>query len=137
MALVLAWALWAIAPSAVALTQIELSDLRYEACPPELAQGAVTSGGYSREANCFLVTGTARNDTGQPVYDADVYGRIYDANRNPVMPNRTRVGTIERIPPGTSEFSIRITVPAGQPTPLQLEQFEASGFSGSVEYRID
>lgn len=55
--------------------------------------------------------------------DADVFGRIYDANGNPVLQNRTRVGTIDVIPPGISDFEIRISVPYNQPTPLQLEQF--------------
>jgi hypothetical protein len=66
------------------------------------------------------------------VYDADIYGRIYDADRNPVIENRTRLGSVDEIPPGTSNFEIRISVPTNMPTPLQLEQFKASGFSAKV-----
>jgi hypothetical protein len=36
------------------------------------------------------------------------------------------------VPPGVSDFELRITVPANQPTPLQLKQFKASGFTGKV-----
>lgn len=88
--------------------------------------------GSSADANCFLIEGKAHNDSGKPVYNADLFGRVYDANMNPVMQNRTRLGTIGDVPPGTSDFQLRISVAANQPTPLHLEQFKASGFSGRV-----
>jgi hypothetical protein len=118
-------------PIAHALTQIKLSDLSYQDCPPELSEGMVTAGS-SQEANCFLITGKALNPTNKPVYNADIFGRIYDANNNPVMQNRTRLGAIDEVPPGESNFELRISVAANQPTPLQLKQFKASGFTGRV-----
>ncbi|MFN6463534.1 MAG: biotin carboxylase [Nostoc sp. DedVER02] len=121
----------AIAPSAVALTQIRLFDVSYKDCPPELAQGAVISSG-SAAANCFIVTGKAENGTNKTVYDADIFGRIYDANNDSVMQNRTRLGSIAEVPTGISDFELRISVPANQPTPLKLKQFKAAGFSGQV-----
>jgi hypothetical protein len=48
------------------------------------------------------------------------------------MQNRNRLGAIEEVPPGESNFSIRISVAANQPEPLKLKQFRASGFSGQV-----
>jgi hypothetical protein len=123
---------WVLTPSAIALTQIKLSNLSYHECPKELAEGAVTSGGSSLAANCFIVTGQALNATNKTVYDADIFGRVYDANNNPVMQNRTRLGSIDQIPPGTSNFELRISVAANQPLPLQLKQFKASGFSAPV-----
>lgn len=122
---------WVITPPAVALTQIKLFDVSYKDCPPELAQGAVISSG-SAAANCFLVVGKAENGTNKTVYDADIFGRIYDANNDSVMQNRTRLGSITELPPGISDFELRISVPANQPTPLQLKQFKAAGFSGQV-----
>lgn len=119
-------------PPALALTQIKISDLSYHECPPELAKGAVTSGGTTMAANCFIVTGRAKNDSGKTVYDADIFGRIYDANNDSVMQNRTRLGSIEEIPPGLSDFELRISVPANQPTPLKLKQFKAAGFSAQL-----
>lgn len=118
-------------PAAVALTQIKLSDLSYRDCPAELSEGMVTAGS-SQAANCFLITGKAFNPTNKPVYNADIFGRIYDANNNPVMQNRTRLGAIDEVPPGESDFELRISVAANQPTPLKLEQFKASGFTGRV-----
>ncbi|MFP4255021.1 MAG: FxLYD domain-containing protein [Halothece sp.] len=123
-----------ISPEAEAITQIKLSDLSYQDCPKEY-QGGLLSGS-SNAASCFLITGAAKNPSGKTIYDADVYGRIYDANGNPVLQNRTRVGSISEVPPGVSEFSLRISVPANQPTPLKLEQFKASGFSSSVSPRV-
>ena len=122
---------WVYTPAALALTQINLSDLAYQDCPKELAQGAVTSG-TTRTANCFIVTGKAINNSGKPVYDADIFGRIYDANNDSVMQNRTRLGLIAEIPPGVSDFQMRISVPANQPLPLKLKQFKAAGFSAQV-----
>jgi hypothetical protein len=121
----------AIAAPVFALSEIPLTQVNYRDCPPEIAEGSVTSGSND-PANCFLVTGIANNKTGKTVYDADVFGRVYDANNEPAMQNRTRVGSIAEIPPGSSEFEIRISVPANQPTPLQLEQFRARGFTGKV-----
>ncbi|MDZ8189376.1 MAG: biotin carboxylase [Nostoc sp. ChiSLP02] len=122
---------WVLTPSALALTQIKLFDISYKDCPAELAQGAVISSG-SAAANCFIVTGKAENGTNKTVYDADIYGRIYDANNDSVMQNRTRLGSIAEIPSGVSDFELRISVPANQPTPLKLKQFKAAGFSAPV-----
>jgi hypothetical protein len=122
---------WVWTPSAIALTQIKLSDLSYQECPAELAQGTVATNS-STSANCFIVTGKAENGTYKTVYDADIYGRIYDANNDPILQNRTRLGSIPEVPPGISDFELRITVPANQPLPLKLKQFKASGFSAQV-----
>lgn len=123
---------WMFSPAAIALTQIKLFDISYHECPAELAEGTVTSGGAAMFANCFLVTGKAQNDSGKPVINADIFGRIYDANNDLVMQNRTRLGSIDEVPPGVSDFQLRITVPASQPTPLKLKQFKAAGFTGKV-----
>lgn len=124
--------MWILTPPAVALTQIKLSNLSYKECPPELAKGAVTSGGTTMAANCFIVIGKAQNATNKTVYDADIFGRIYDANNDSVMQNRTRLGSISEVPPGLSDFELRISVPANQPTPLKLKQFKAAGFSAQI-----
>ncbi|AFY67635.1 hypothetical protein [Geitlerinema sp. PCC 7407] len=126
----LATAVWT--PPAWALTPIELRDITYGPCPTEVGEGAVTSGGMSLDANCFLVTGKAVNKSGKTLVNADIFGRIYDANNNPILQNRTRLGSIDEVPPGESDFELRISVPANQPTPLQLKQFKASGFTGTV-----
>ena len=122
---------WVIMPPAEALTSIKLSNLSYAPCSGEESAGSVSSGDL-RPVQCFEIKGKAKNISGKTVVDADVFGRIYDANDNSTMENRGRIGTIEVVPPGVSDFSIKINVPANQPTPLKLKQFKASGFAGKV-----
>ncbi|MCC0179497.1 hypothetical protein I4641_21285 [Waterburya agarophytonicola K14] len=120
-----------VTPQAEAMTSIKLTNLSYEPCAGDDAKGSVGSGDL-RAANCYTIKGKAKNISGKTVVDADVFGRIYDANDNDTFENRGRIGTIEEIPPGTSDFSIQISVPANQPTPLKLKNFKASGFAGKV-----
>ena len=122
---------WLIIPTASAMTSIKLTDLSYEPCAGDEADGSVTSGDI-RPASCYTIKGKAKNISGKTVVDADVFGRIYDANDNSTFENRGRIGTIEEVPPGTSDFEIRVSVPANQPTPLKLKNFKASGFAGKV-----
>ncbi len=122
-----------ISPPALAVTQVELKDLTYAECSPEVGKGTVTSGGpIMRLANCFIISGTTVNKSGKPVMDADVFGRIFDANNNPAMENRGRLGSIEMIEPGEGQFELRVSVPDALETPLKLEQFKASGFAAKV-----
>jgi hypothetical protein len=135
-ALLLSMVLWLgaiglFAPAAWALTPIKLINPTYAACPPEMALGTVTSRN-SQPASCFIVTATAQNDTSKSVYDADVFGRIYDANGDNVFENRGRIGTVSEIPPGKSAITVRITVSANQPEPLTLKQFKATGFGAQI-----
>ncbi|NEP17758.1 MAG: hypothetical protein F6J97_12780 [Leptolyngbya sp. SIO4C1] len=116
---------------AQALTPIDLEDIHAEPCPAEYAEGIVGAGSII-EATCYLVKGTAINRSGKPVLNADIFGFIYDANNNPVMQNRSRLGSIDYVPPGESEFELRISVASNQPPPLKLEKFKASGFAGKV-----
>ncbi len=122
---------WVVTPTAEAMTSIKLSNLSYEPCAGDDANGSVASGDL-RPATCYTIKGKAKNITGKTVVDADVFGRIYDANDNLTYENRGRVGTIEEVPPGVSDFAIRVSVPANQPTPLKLKDFKASGFAGRV-----
>lgn len=121
-----------LAPAAFALTQIKLSEISYHECPADVAEGAVTSGGSFMQADCFIITGTTDNPSGKTVYDADIFGRIYDANGDAILRNRTRVGSVESIPAGKGTFELRISIPSNQPLPLKLEQFKAVGFTGKV-----
>lgn len=120
-------------PPALALTPIKILEIDYKNCPSELAEGNVTSGGSSLPADCYILIGKAQNSSGKMVYDADVFGRVYDANNEPILQNRSRLGSIPEVPPGISEFELRITVPSDQPTPLKLKQFKASGFTNKVD----
>ncbi len=131
-ALLLSISTWVITPAALAITPITLSQLSYIDCPPEIAKGAVTSGGVTQNASCYLIIGKAENKSGKAVYDADVFGRIYDADNNNVLQNRGRLGSIDKVAPGISDFELRVTVPSNLSTPLQLKKFKASGFTTKI-----
>lgn len=125
------WVISGLTSPAFALTPFDVKDISYQPCPAEMGEGMVTPGSI-QEANCFLISGTAVNSTGKPIINGDIFGRIYDANDNPVMQNRTRLGGVEFVPPGESAFEIRVSVAANQPEPLKLKQFKGSGFTGKV-----
>ncbi|MGI0479823.1 hypothetical protein ACN4EE_03450 [Geminocystis sp. CENA526] len=122
----------AFIPSAQALVPIKITDISYKECPAGVGEGSVTSGGSALPATCYLITGKTNNTSGKTLYDADVFGRVYDANNEPALQNRSRLGALAEVPPGVSEFELRISVPSNQPTPLQLKQFKATGFSSKV-----
>ncbi|MGQ9838169.1 MAG: FxLYD domain-containing protein [Cyanobacteriota bacterium] len=114
-------------------TSLKLKDLHITPCPdtPEYSN-MVTSTANPMAARCLFIEGTVVNPSKNTLVNADVFGRLYDANGNDVMPERTRLGAIEEVPPGETPFSIRISVPVTNPLPLKMEQFKASGFSGVV-----
>lgn len=114
-----------------ASVQVKLIDLSYGACAPDVANNMVLGGGVM-PANCFMVHGKTVNTSGKTVYNADVFGRIYDANGNDAMAERNRLGSIAEILPGTHDFELMISVSADQPEPLEFKQFKASGFTGKV-----
>jgi len=120
-------------PAAQALTQITLKDLIAEECPADAAYAEnLTTSGSSMAATCYLIKGTAVNNSAKDIVDADIFGRIFDAEGNAVMKNRYRIGGIEYVPTGESDFSFRVSVPSVQPAPLRLEKFKASGFASKV-----
>ncbi len=121
-----------LVPAAWAVTPIKLSEVSYKDCPAEMAEGAVTSGGVTQTASCFLIIGKAQNPSSKTVFDADVFGRIYDADNNLVLQNRSRVGLIEKLPPGVSDFEMRVSVPSNTSQPLQLKKFKAAGFTTKI-----
>ncbi|PZU98325.1 MAG: hypothetical protein DCE90_04200 [Pseudanabaena sp.] len=130
-AILLCFCSLAITPSASATVQIKLTDLTYEPCTGDAGKNMVLGGGVM-SAKCYVVKGVASNPSGKVVYNADIFGRIYDANGNDAMPERTRLGAVDEIPAGKSDFQLMIAVPAEQPEPLDLRQFKASGFAGKV-----
>lgn len=120
-------------PAAHALTPITLKDLVAEECPADAAYAEnLTTSGSSAQATCYLIKGTAVNNSARDIVDADIFGRIFDAEDNAVMKNRYRLGGIEYVPMGESKFSFRVSVPSVQPAPLRLEKFKASGFASKV-----
>jgi hypothetical protein len=86
-------------------------------------------------ASCYALRGVVSNPGRKPVVDTDVFALILDASGEPVLQNRTRVGSIGDVPPGESAFALRLAVPMGTPGPLSFRNVKARGFSAPVRTR--
>jgi hypothetical protein len=131
LSLLLCLCTFALSAPVWANVQIKLTNVVYERCTGDAGKNMVLGGGIM-SARCYMIKGEANNSSGKVVYNADVFGRIYDANGNDAMPERARLGAVEQIPAGKSDFEIMVAIPAEQPEPLELKQFKASGFAGKV-----
>ncbi len=123
-----------LAPLPAWAAGLVVSEVTLEPCPaadvaaqPELPRPT--------GARCYALRGMVDNPARRPVFDTDVYARILDASGEPVLQNRTRVGTIGDVPPGRSAFALRLAVPAGTPDPLSFRSVSARGFSAPVRTR--
>ncbi len=121
-------------PAGGQAAELQVSQAYLEPCPaedigsqPDLRRGA--------GASCWALRGLVRNPTPQAVVDTDVFALILDASGEPVLPNRTRVGSIGDVPPGETPFALRLAVPAGTPGPLQARHLRARGFRAPVRRR--
>lgn len=126
--LVLAW------PPAAGAAELRVSEVILEPCPSsDIA--AQPAGNRSSSAGCYALRGMVENPGRQTLVDTDVYARIVDASGEPVLQNRTRVGSIGDVPPGRSPFALRLAVPAGTPGPLGVNSVKARGFRSAVRTR--
>ena len=114
-------------PARAQVVEVSLSNITYEPCGR--AGGAPGTGSF--RARCFKIIASAYNPSSQPLFNADVYGKVVDADNDPCL-RSGRVGTIERIPSGTSQIELKITVAASQTLPLSLSKFKAEGFTQEV-----
>ena len=127
-------ALLVLLPRPAWAAELTVSEVTLQPCPasdvaaqPDLAR---PSG-----ARCYALRGMVENPGRRPVFDTDVYARILDASGEPVLQNRTRVGSIGDVPPGRSGFALRLAVPAGTPDPLTFRSVRARGFGAPVRTR--
>jgi len=134
LSLMLCLTLWLIGPTAARAADLKVSDVSLAPCPPG-------DGGTQPElrraagASCYALRGVVINPGRRPVMDTDVFARIEDASGEPVLPNRSRVGSIGDVPLGRSEFALRLAVPAGTPGPLRVRGVKARGFGAPVRSR--
>jgi len=126
--LLLAW------PAVANAAELRVSEVTLEPCPPSDV-AAQPDQNRSSSARCYALRGMVDNPGRQPVVDTDVFARILDASGEPVLQNRTRVGSIGDVPPGSSPFALRLAVPAGTPDPLGFTSVKARGFSAPVRTR--
>ena len=123
-----------LAPSAAWATELGVSDGRLDPCPTTDV-GAQPELGRPSGASCYALRGVVHNPTAKVVVDTDVFALILDASGEPVLQNRTRVGSIGDVPPGDSPFALRLSVPMGTPGPLSFRNVKARGFKAPVRTR--
>jgi hypothetical protein len=127
-------ALLLLAPPAAWAADLQVSEVTLEPCPTEDV-GAQPELRRPAGASCYALRGTVLNLGRKPVVDTDVFALIVDSSGEPVLQNRTRVGSIGDVPPGSSAFALRLSVPAGTPGPLSFRNVKARGFSAPVRTR--
>ena len=116
--------------------ELQLSGIRLDPCG-EQDPGNQPDLSRPMGASCYVLTGEVENRGKNSVIDTDVYARILDASGEPVLQNRTRVGSIGDVSPGQSDFALRISVPAGTPGPFVVKNVRARGFNAPVRSRVD
>jgi hypothetical protein len=123
------------APGAALAAELQVTEVSLEPCPAEdVAAQPDLRGAVG--ASCYALRGSVDNPGRTTVVDTDVYARILDASGEPVLQNRTRVGSIGDVPPGRSSFALRLAVPAGTPGPLGFSSVKARGFKAPVRTRV-
>ncbi|MFZ0407975.1 MAG: hypothetical protein WAM11_07695 [Cyanobium sp.] len=132
--LVLGWLLL-VSPAPALATDLLVSEVRLERCPADDV-GRQPDFNRPAGASCYALRGVVENPTRRAVIDTDVFAQILDASGEPVLPNRTRVGSIGDIAPGRSDFALRLAVPAGTPGPFTVRNAKARGFSAPVRTRV-
>ena len=130
----LALLIWQLLPSPAAAAELQVSEVRLEPCPSD-DPGSQSGMRRPSGASCYALRGVVLNQGGRPVVDTDVFAQILDSSGEPVLQNRSRVGSIGDVPPGVSPFALRLSVPAGTPGPLKVSHAKAKGFSAPVRTR--
>ena len=113
---------------------LSVADVSLEPCP-STDIGAQPQLRRPSGASCYVLRGTVNNPGRKPVVDTDVFAQILDASGEPVLQNRSRVGSIGDVPPGDSSFALRLAVPAGTPGPFTFSNVKARGFASPVRTR--
>ena len=116
--------------------ELTLSAVRLDPCA-DTDPGSQPDLSRSVGASCYVLRGEVDNRGRRPIIDTDVFARILDATGEPVLQNRTRVGSIGDVEPGKHEFALRLSVPAGTPGPFIVKNPKARGFSAPVRSRAD
>ena len=116
--------------------ELQLSGIRLDPCSQQ-DPGNQPDLNRPMGASCYVLKGEVENRGKNNVVDTDVYARILDASGEPVLQNRTRVGSIGDVTPGQSPFALRISVPAGTPGPFVVKNARARGFNAPVRTRVD
>ena len=115
--------------------ELQLTGVRLDTCNE--AEGGQPDFKRPMGATCYVLRGEVENPGRKPIIDTDVYARILDASGEPVLQNRTRVGSIGDVEPGSQTFALRLAVPKGTPGPFDVKNPRARGFNAPVRSRAN
>ncbi|WP_413439970.1 hypothetical protein [Synechococcus sp. MIT S1220] len=118
----------------VAAAELRLAEVQLTPCAEE-DPGRQPDFSRPLGASCYVLSGNVDNPGRRPIVDTDVYARILDSSGEPVLQNRTRVGSIGDVSPGVHAFALRLAVPAGTPGPFDVRNARARGFNAPVRTR--
>jgi hypothetical protein len=123
-----------VLPAPAWAADLQVAEVQLEPCPSDDV-GAQPDRRGASGASCYALRGLVNNPGRQTVVDTDLFALILDASGEPVLQNRTRVGSIGDVPPGETPFAVRLAVPRGTPGPLIVRQVKARGFKSPVRVR--
>jgi hypothetical protein len=127
------WLAGPLVPPALAAS-LSVSEVSLDPCPSDDI-GAQPQLRRPSGASCYVLRGTVSNPGRKPVVDTDVFAQILDSSGEPVLQNRSRVGSIGDVPPGEAGFALRLAIPAGTPGPFTFSNVKARGFAAPVRTR--
>lgn len=102
--------------------ELSLRDLSLVGCDeadPESAQPERYRSG------CYILNGQINNNGENIIENVDVFAFIYDASDEEVLPNRPRIGSLSNVPPGESDFAVRVPVPSFAAPPFSIRKAKA------------
>ena len=76
-------------------------------------------------SGCYILDGEITNTAKSTIKDVDVFAFIYDASGEEVLPNRPRIGSINNVPVGVSQFSVRVPIPSFAIPPFVIKKAKA------------
>ena len=76
-------------------------------------------------SGCYILDGEIKSTAKSLIKDVDVFAFIYDASGEEVLPNRPRIGSINNVPVGTSQFSVRVPIPSFAVPPFTIKKAKA------------
>ena len=91
----------------VAAAELRLAEVQLTPCAEE-DPGRQPDFSRPLGASCYVLSGNVDNPGRRPIVDTDVYARILDSSGEPVLQNRTRVGSIGDVPPGVNYLCVAI-----------------------------
>ncbi len=111
-----------VAVPSVESLDLELSQLDLVKCDTADPASKQPTGYRS---GCYILDGQIKSVAKSLIKDVDVFAFIYDASGEEVLPNRPRIGSINNVPVGTSQFSVRVPIPSFAVPPFTIKKAKA------------